>query len=422
MASTATHLPERQESAEVVQVKAAAIARLIQNAKNLIAFTGAGISTASGIPDFRGPTGVWTMRDKGLKPLAGTPVAIARPSYTHLALKALVDAGICKAIISQNTDGLHARSGVPLDTLYELHGNSYKAVCWKCGHRQLYRSQVRTTGKAHGTCKSCLKRVPRFCHCTSHACPSCGTSTPLRTTIIHFGENLEVPILTAAEEWGQRADVCLALGSSLTVTPAAGIPEGVANGGGALVIVNKQDTPLDGKAVTRVQAPVDDVMARVMRILGIEVPAWDEGAFWASHASDVPTSARESSRSTAGATAAAATPGAAGATGSLSFHRSCALPAPQANVSVQKEAPAAVPPAVSSARDTGESYRSVPVADELVRALITEYAGLSVAPGCTDTGASRTPAREAVSASSSGTVGRSDRHDGRDAASGKRGR
>jgi hypothetical protein len=228
--------------------------------------------------------------------------------------------------------------------------------------------------------------------------------------------------LTAAEEWGQRADVCLALGSSLTVTPAAGIPEGVANGGGALVIVNKQDTPLDGKAVTRVQAPVDDVMACVMRILGIEVPAWDEGAFWASHASDVPTSARESSRSTAGTTAAAATPGAAGATGSLSFHRSCALPAPQANVSVQKEAPAAVPPAVSSARDTGESYRSVPVADELVRALITEYARLSVAPGCTDTGASRTRAREAVSASSSGTVGRSDRHDGRDAASGKRGR
>lgn len=90
-------------------------------------------------------------------------MARARPSYTHLALKALVDAGLVKAVISQNTDGLHARSGVPLDRLLELHGNSYQAVCWKCGYRQLYREQVRGGAHPHASCKSECARLRLRC-------------------------------------------------------------------------------------------------------------------------------------------------------------------------------------------------------------------------------------------------------------------
>jgi len=158
-------------------------------------------------------------------------------------------------------------------------------------------------------CAGCLKRVPRFCHCTSYACPTCGPARPLSTTIINFGESLEPSILGPAERWGETADVCLALGSSLTVTPAAGIPERIADRGGALVIgevirercknsfrrtplhdampVNKQETPLDSISAVKVHASVDDVMVAVMTNLGIAIPPWDEGACWAAHAGDL---------------------------------------------------------------------------------------------------------------------------------------
>ena len=99
--------------------------------------------------------------------------------------------------------------------------------------------------------------------------------------------------------------MCLALGSSLTVTPAAGIPEDVADHGGALVIVNMQDTPLDGKAAVRVHAPVDEVMEEVMRLLGVVIAPWDEGAYWASHAEGEPATVPATSR-VAGVTGATA--------------------------------------------------------------------------------------------------------------------
>lgn len=95
----------------------------------------------------------------------------------------------------------------------------------------------------------CLKRVPHFCHCTSYACPTCGPRTPLRTTIINFRENLDASILGPAERWAETADACLALGSSLTVTPAAGIPERIAERGGSLVIGEEQSWNLPSKHV-----------------------------------------------------------------------------------------------------------------------------------------------------------------------------
>lgn len=95
------------------------------------------------------------MRDLGKKAPSGTPVGLARPSITHMAIKRLVDAGLVKEVVSQNTDGLHARSGIPLPKLWEVHGNSYKVTCWKCGHNHLLKRPVRAAKdvrKAGGSC------------------------------------------------------------------------------------------------------------------------------------------------------------------------------------------------------------------------------------------------------------------------------
>lgn len=94
--------------------------------------TGAGISTAAGIPDFRGPNGVWTLESKGLKPSINISFDNAVPTYTHMALKKLCDTGHVKYIVSQNIDGLHLRSGVPRHCIAELHGNMYTEKCNTC--------------------------------------------------------------------------------------------------------------------------------------------------------------------------------------------------------------------------------------------------------------------------------------------------
>jgi mono-ADP-ribosyltransferase sirtuin 6 len=100
--------------------------RQIQASKHIVIFTGAGISTPCGLPDFRGPRGIWTLRKKGLPlPPLTTPFFAATPSYTHMAIVTLVYHGLVNFVVSQNVDGLHVRSGIPLSALAELHGNCF---------------------------------------------------------------------------------------------------------------------------------------------------------------------------------------------------------------------------------------------------------------------------------------------------------
>jgi NAD+-dependent protein deacetylase sirtuin 6 len=123
---------------------------------------------------------VWTLKAQGKKASAGVDFDAAKPSYAHMALKVLVDAGLLKSVVSQNVDGLHVRSGIPLARLWQVHGDSHLTVCWTkgCGHSQLHPLRQRTAfpERAGGKCRDCVKRVKHFCHCVADKCPKCGES------------------------------------------------------------------------------------------------------------------------------------------------------------------------------------------------------------------------------------------------------
>mmetsp|Transcript_25748 Transcript_25748/g.60743 ORF Transcript_25748/g.60743 Transcript_25748/m.60743 type:complete len:427 (+) Transcript_25748:97-1377(+) len=261
---------------EVREAKVRLLAKWIRESNHMTCFTGAGISTSCGIPDFRsgmdtvletGP-GVWELRAKKKmrsRRAKTTSTLKAIPSFTHMALCALERDGILKAIISGNTDGLHRRSGFPPERLYEVHGNSNLETCKTCGHQYLRDFKCRN---ARGTKKH---ETGRLCEMVGDDGKVCGGK--LRDTIINFGENLPERELTMGFAHTAESDVCLALGSSLTVTPSADMPEQVGDKkSGKLVIVNLQKTPLDRKASLVIHAKCDDVMRQLATELAMDVP------------------------------------------------------------------------------------------------------------------------------------------------------
>ncbi|KAH8890143.1 NAD-dependent deacetylase sirtuin-7 [Thozetella sp. PMI_491] len=263
MANTAPKVPleEQRESPAAVDRKAQALVDRINKSKHMIAFTGAGISTTAGIPDFRGPEGVWTLkaqgRDRDIK-AANTLQAI--PTPTHMALVELQNRGILKYLISQNCDGLHRKSGILPDKISELHGNSNREYCKDCGKE--YIRDFRAVSKYEKSIRD---------HRTGRKCALCGGA--LLDSIINFGENLWEKDLTLARQHSRKADLCLALGSSLTVTPANEMPETVGlRKGASLAICNLQDTPIDNLADVRVHSDTDGLMIRVMEKLGLPIP------------------------------------------------------------------------------------------------------------------------------------------------------
>merc|ERR1712223_1762885 len=180
-----------------------------------------------------------------------------------------------KCMISQNTDGLHRRSGMPVDQLCELHGSTTLEVCDKCGRG--YMRDYR--------CRNSLRKQKVHDHRTGRLCSIPKCRGKLHDTIINFGEDLNQDILDKAQENTDQCDVMLALGSSLTVTPAADLPEEVGDRWveqkdkgqkptDHLVIVNLQKTPLDDVCSLRIFAKIDDVMVPLMKELGLEIPEW----------------------------------------------------------------------------------------------------------------------------------------------------
>uniref|UniRef100_A0A672UZQ9 NAD-dependent protein deacylase sirtuin-6 n=1 Tax=Strigops habroptila TaxID=2489341 RepID=A0A672UZQ9_STRHB len=253
-------LPEIFDPPEEVERKVRELAELIRSSSNVVFHTGAGISTASGIPDFRGPNGVWTMEEKGLSPKFDTTFESARPSKTHMALLGLQRVGILKFLVSQNVDGLHVRSGFPRDKLAELHGNMFVEECVKCGKQYVRDAVVGSMGlKAHGRLCSVTKaRGLRACR-------------EVRDTILDWEDSLPDRDLTLADE---KADLSITLGTSLQIKPSGNLPLITKKRGGKLVIVNLQATKHDKQADLRIHAYVDDVMTKLMKHLGLEVPEW----------------------------------------------------------------------------------------------------------------------------------------------------
>ncbi|XP_021669720.2 NAD-dependent protein deacetylase SRT1 isoform X2 [Hevea brasiliensis] len=232
---------------------------MIQKSKHLVVFTGAGISTSCGIPDFRGPKGIWTLQHEG-KPLpeASLPFHRAMPSMTHMALVELEKAGILKFVISQNVDGLHLRSGIPREKLAELHGNSFMEACPSCGAEYLRDFEVETIG---------LKETSRRC-----ADVKCGTK--LRDTVLDWEDTLPPKEMLPAEKHCRMAELVLCLGTSLQITPACNLPLKCLRGGGKIVIVNLQKTPKDKNASLVIHGFVDKVIVGVMDLLSIRIPPY----------------------------------------------------------------------------------------------------------------------------------------------------
>lgn len=191
----------------------------------------------------------------------------AYPSKTHMAFVSMIDWGLMKYLVSQNVDGLHRKSGVPADKISELHGNTNIERCKEWGKDYLRDFRVRNAQKVHE-------------HLTGRKWDDPDWGGQLEDTIINFGEGLPEEELNNAFNHANWADLWLAMGSSLRVTPAADVPKTVFDNGGKLVIVNLQKTPLDAYAAINIYAKCDDVMERLMKKLNIEIPKWKIVRYW----------------------------------------------------------------------------------------------------------------------------------------------
>ncbi|KAM8849114.1 NAD-dependent protein deacylase sirtuin-6 isoform 1-T1 [Spinachia spinachia] len=253
------------DSPEELKAKVETLAQLIKESQYLVVHSGAGISTSTGIPDFRGPKGVWTLEEKGESPHFDTTFEDARPSVTHMALLGLQRAGCLKYLISQNVDGLHVRSGFPRDVLSELHGNMFVEECEKCGRQYVREKAIDVMG---------LKPTGRHCGVVrSRGLRACRGK--LISTILDWEDALPDKDLNKAEEASRRADLALTLGTSLQIKPSGDLPLLTKRKGGKLAIVNLQPTKHDKHAHLRIHSYVDDVMKQLMELLGLDIPKWE---------------------------------------------------------------------------------------------------------------------------------------------------
>lgn len=241
----------------------ARLARAVENARRIVIFTGAGISTESGVPDFRSPGGVWSRmkpiyfqefvadeerrREAWRRVFSGSAGWTgARPNDGHTAVARLISDGRAAAVITQNVDNLHQESGVPEDKVIELHGNAHYARCLQCGQRHEF-SEFR---------EGFLEReeIP--------ACRACGGL--VKSATISFGQSMPQDQMDRAEEITLDCDLFLVLGSSLVVYPAAGFPLLAKRNGAVLAIVNREATDQDSYADIVLHDEIGPVMREVV--------------------------------------------------------------------------------------------------------------------------------------------------------------
>lgn len=236
------------------------IAQWIRSARSVIAFTGAGISTESGIPDFRSPGGIWSQSQPVLyqdfvasaearheywrqKSIAHRDFAACEPNVGHRTLAHWEQQGRLKAVITQNIDGLHQAAGSR--RVLELHGTARQVACLRCPFRSDADKWVRSF--------IATDIVPR--------CPQC--AGPLKHATISFGQSLDQELLTEARQLSQMADLFLAIGSSLVVEPAASLPKYAQQQGAHLVIINRDPTPHDDVAELVLRCEIGSTLAAI---------------------------------------------------------------------------------------------------------------------------------------------------------------
>jgi NAD-dependent deacetylase len=239
------------------------LAELVRERQPCVVLTGAGISTESGIPDFRSATGIWAQYDPmeyaTIQAFTRDPVKVwgfyarrfevlthAEANAGHIALAELERAGLVQAIVTQNIDGLHGRAGS--QDVIEVHGSIRTASCLGCGE-QVSLEDVVTS----------LQELP------APPCPSCGAI--LKPDVVMFGELLPPGAMERAVELSQRAGLLLVVGSSLEVYPVAGLPDETVSAGGALAIVNRGPTPFDRLAEVRIDAGAGETLRALSTLL-----------------------------------------------------------------------------------------------------------------------------------------------------------
>ncbi|XP_026786149.3 NAD-dependent protein deacetylase sirtuin-7 [Pangasianodon hypophthalmus] len=252
---------------EDLRTKVKQLAEAMRQARYVVIYTGAGISTAASIPDYRGPNGVWTQLQKGLA-VRHSDLSEAEPTLTHMCIQMLHKVKMVQHVVSQNCDGLHLRSGLPRHALSELHGNMFIEVCVSC-------TPVREVIRLFDV----TERTALHRHATGRWCAQCRGE--LRDTIVHFGERgtLEQPLnWKGAAEAAEQADLILCLGSSLKVLKKYAclwcMKKTVAKRP-KLYIVNLQWTPKDDLATLKIHGKCDDVMRLLMEELGVEIPTYN---------------------------------------------------------------------------------------------------------------------------------------------------
>jgi NAD-dependent deacetylase len=230
------------------------LAKLLRERQPCVVLTGAGISTESGIPDFRSPTGIWAEYDPmeyaTIDAFRRDPVKVwefyalrldalgrAEPNAGHLALAQLERRGLVEAIVTQNIDGLHQRAGS--QDVIEVHGSIRNAVCLRCGE-QIPLEQP------------------------APSCPRCGEL--MKPGVVMFGELLPEGAMERASELARRAGLLLVVGSALEVYPVAGLPEETLSAGGALAIVNRGSTPYDHRADLKVDAGAGETLSTLLLV------------------------------------------------------------------------------------------------------------------------------------------------------------
>ena len=223
-----------------------ALSELLKESEFIVAFTGAGISTESGIPDFRSKDGIWTkmqpiefqdfissaeMRRESWRRKAdfGGVMEQAVPNDGHIALKTLHDRGKLKRVVTQNIDGLHQASGIPADHVIELHGNETYAACLACKKRYELEPIIVAFRERDEL-------------------PVCDCGGIIKTATISFGQSMPEQEMAEAEDLARKADLLLVLGTSLVVYPAAMLPSLTKQAGGRIAILNRDPTDHDAMA------------------------------------------------------------------------------------------------------------------------------------------------------------------------------
>jgi len=239
-------------------------ADLIINARKLVVFTGAGISTESGIPDFRSPGGIWSRFDpddftyqkfvsdpesrrKQWQMLGeGHLTTEAKPNAAHYAIAELDRLGRLDCVITQNVDNLHHKAGMPADKVFELHGNVQWAVCLSCGQRYPFE-QIKARLDGGEGIPDC-----EVCH------------GMLKPNVVLFGEQLPYEVLQEASHRSSNCDLFIVVGSTLVVYPAAYMPIYAVQAGAKLVIINLSSTPMDAEAAVLIRAKAGEAMSQII--------------------------------------------------------------------------------------------------------------------------------------------------------------